>query len=93
MACKAQAAAPQTAGIHSYYEGKIEELESVYRERAQNLRSALAFFSTSPFDRKFHQSPSWQNHIPKEAGRKPMLTAAPPLSFVSCLVQASRGPA
>jgi len=38
MACKAQAAAPQTAGIHSYYEGKIEELESVYRERAQNLR-------------------------------------------------------
>ena len=39
MACKAQAAfAPQTAGIHSYYHGKIEELESVYREKAQNLR-------------------------------------------------------
>lgn len=39
MACKAQAVGPQTAGIHSYYEGKIEELEGVYRERAQNLRS------------------------------------------------------
>jgi len=39
MACKAQAAfAPQTAGIHSYYHGKIEELESVFREKAQNLR-------------------------------------------------------
>jgi 26S proteasome regulatory subunit T6 len=39
MACKAQAAfAPQTAGIHSYYHGKIEELEAVFREKAQNLR-------------------------------------------------------
>jgi len=39
MACKVQAAAvPQTAGIHSYYQAKIEELESVYREKAQNLR-------------------------------------------------------
>jgi len=38
MACKVQAAsAPQTAGIHSYYQGKIEELESVFREKAQNL--------------------------------------------------------
>jgi 26S proteasome regulatory subunit T6 len=39
MSCKVQAAAgPQAAGIHSYYQGKIEELEAVYRERAQNLR-------------------------------------------------------
>lgn len=39
MACKVQAAAaPQTAGIHSYYQGKIEELEAVFREKAQNLR-------------------------------------------------------
>lgn len=36
MACKVQAA-PQTAGIHSYYQGKIEELEAVFREKAQNL--------------------------------------------------------
>eukprot|EP00286_Rhodomonas_abbreviata_P004043 CAMPEP_0181345360 /NCGR_PEP_ID=MMETSP1101-20121128/32704_1 /TAXON_ID=46948 /ORGANISM="Rhodomonas abbreviata, Strain Caron Lab Isolate" /LENGTH=403 /DNA_ID=CAMNT_0023457303 /DNA_START=30 /DNA_END=1241 /DNA_ORIENTATION=- len=37
--CKVQAANPaQTAGIHSYYQAKIEELESVYRERTQNLR-------------------------------------------------------
>ena len=37
--CKAQAANPQfSAGIHSYYQGKIEELEAVYREKAQNLR-------------------------------------------------------
>lgn len=39
MSCKVQAANPvQTAGIHSYYQAKIEELESVYRERTQNLR-------------------------------------------------------
>jgi 26S proteasome regulatory subunit T6 len=39
MSCKVQAVAgPQVAGIHSYYQGKIEELEAVYRERAQNLR-------------------------------------------------------
>jgi len=37
--CKTQSAnVPQTAGIHSYYMAKIEELESVYRERTQNLR-------------------------------------------------------
>jgi 26S proteasome regulatory subunit T6 len=39
MACKAQAApAPTTAGVQSYYLGKIEELEAVFREKAQNLR-------------------------------------------------------
>ena len=40
MACKVQAATavPQTAGISSYYQGKIEELEAVFREKAQNLR-------------------------------------------------------
>mmetsp|Transcript_11038 Transcript_11038/g.27048 ORF Transcript_11038/g.27048 Transcript_11038/m.27048 type:complete len:405 (-) Transcript_11038:92-1306(-) len=41
MACKAQATmggTAQYAGITSYYQGKIEELETVYRERAQNLR-------------------------------------------------------
>jgi 26S proteasome regulatory subunit T6 len=37
--CKVQAqAVPQTAGIQSYYHGKIEELEAVCRERTQNLR-------------------------------------------------------
>ena len=39
MACKVQAApVPQTAGVQSYYMGKIEELEAVFREKAQNLR-------------------------------------------------------
>eukprot|EP00293_Proteomonas_sulcata_P001679 CAMPEP_0184319700 /NCGR_PEP_ID=MMETSP1049-20130417/110017_1 /TAXON_ID=77928 /ORGANISM="Proteomonas sulcata, Strain CCMP704" /LENGTH=403 /DNA_ID=CAMNT_0026639949 /DNA_START=36 /DNA_END=1247 /DNA_ORIENTATION=+ len=37
--CKVQAANPsQAAGIQSYYQAKIEELESVTRERTQNLR-------------------------------------------------------
>ena len=30
--------AKQTAGIQSYYQAKIEELEAIYRERTQNLR-------------------------------------------------------
>jgi len=39
MSCKVQAqAGAQSAGIQSYYLGKIEELEAVCRERTQNLR-------------------------------------------------------
>ena len=38
--CTSPAPVPvkSTAGIQSYYQAKIEELESVYRERTQNLR-------------------------------------------------------